>query len=79
MGVRDLGDKCSLISSNDWNFFLFSPSKKEKMEQISKAELLGGEISCNTTPNYLCVPSAEILKVVLIETDLVGMPGPKDE
>lgn len=49
------------------------------MEQISKAELLGGEISCNTTPNYLCVPSAEILKVVLIETDLVGMPGLKDE
>lgn len=59
------------------DFFL--SLKEREMEQISKAELLGGEISCNTTPNYLCVPSAEILKVVLIETDLVGMPGLKDE
>lgn len=49
------------------------------MEQISKVEILGGEISRNTTPNYLCVPSAEIFKVVFIETDLVGMPGLKDE
>lgn len=30
-------------------------------------------------PNYLYVPSAEILKVLLIETDLVGIPGLKDE
>lgn len=74
-----MGDKCSLISSNYWIFS--SPSKEREWEQIFKVELLGGggEISCNTTPNYLCVPSAEILKVVLIETDLVNMPGLKDE
>jgi hypothetical protein len=67
----------SLLATNG---SFFPPPKKEKQSKSPRLSFWRWvKFLPNTTPNYLCVPSAEILKVVLIETDLVGMPGLKDE
>lgn len=44
-----------------------------------QANLQSWDFSHNSAPNYLWVSSAEMLKVLLIETDLVGIPGLKNE
>lgn len=40
---------------------------------------VGDSFSSSSTSNFLCIPSFEILKVVLIGSDLPDIPGLKDE